>query len=60
MARTPGKGEVMEAAATPADEGGSVRGLMSGVLLLGAGRFCGEGGSGSSMPEGVSGGSVGG
>ena len=53
VARTLGKGEFMEAAATPADEGGSTGGSMSGEMLLGAGRFCGEGGSAGSMPEGV-------
>lgn len=53
VARTLGKGEFMEAAATPADEGGSTGGSMSGEMLLGAGRFCGEGGSAGSMPERV-------
>jgi len=53
VAQTLGKGEFMEAAATPADEGGSAGGSMSGEMMFGAGRFCGEGGSAGSMPERV-------
>ena len=47
-AQIPGKGEFMEAAETPAEDGGSKNGWISGVVLHGAGRFFGVGGNGSS------------
>ena len=52
LARPVGKGEVMEAAATPKGRGGGKSGSMFGERPRGTGRCCGEGGNGSSMPGG--------